>query len=40
MLHELFLKGIHEARDGRLLRDLTVDELETEFSRAHEEENM
>ncbi len=38
MLHELSLKGKHEAKDGRLLRELTVEELETEFNRMQEEE--
>ncbi|WP_339147659.1 MULTISPECIES: hypothetical protein [unclassified Sutcliffiella] len=38
MLHELSLKGKHEAQDGRLLRELTVEELETEFNRMQEEE--
>ncbi|NMH72805.1 Fur-regulated basic protein FbpA [Bacillus sp. RO2] len=39
MLHELSLKGKHEAEDGRLLRELTVEELESEFKRMQEEES-
>lgn len=38
MLHKLSLQGKHEAVDGRLLRELTVEELETEFNRMQEEE--
>ncbi|CAG9621096.1 hypothetical protein [Sutcliffiella rhizosphaerae] len=37
MLHKLALHGVYEARDGRILRDLSINELEIEFNSFQQE---